>query len=198
MTTDRKRAGTLARALALASCLAILTACASKPIVRTQSAPALDLQKYRSFGFVEHPDTDKAGYTTLTTQFLKDAVTREMLARGYAQSAQPDLLVNFTTGSKDKVEGDSWPDVGLSWGHWSRGWGWGGMWGGRDIRTVTEGSLTIDVVDERQKELLWSGTAKGRVTSRDEDNPQTALDKAVSAIFTQYPRQPLVGKADNS
>jgi hypothetical protein len=72
------------------------------------------------------------------------------------------------------------------------------MWGGRDIRTITEGSLTIDVVDQQHKELIWSGTAKGRVTAGDENNPHTALDKAVSAIFTQYPRQPLVGKADNS
>ncbi len=166
MTTDRKyRARALVRGLAVAGCLAILTACASKPIVRTQSAPALDLQKYQSFGFVEHPDTDKAGYTTLTTRYLKDARHRARCSRGATPRApQPDLLVNFTTGSKDKVEGDSWPDVGLGWGRWSRGWGWGGMWGGRDIRTVTEGSLTIDVVDQQHKELIWSGTAKGRVT----------------------------------
>jgi hypothetical protein len=198
MTTDSKRAQALARGLAIAAALAMLTACASKPVVRTQSAPALDIQKYQSFGFVEHPDTDKAGYTTLITRYLKDAVTREMIARGYTQSTQPDLLVNFTTGSKDKVEGDAWPDVGLGWGRWSRGWGWGGMWGGRDIRTVTEGSLTIDVVDQQHKELIWSGTAKGRVTSRDEDNPQSAIDKAVTAIFTKYPKQPLVGDANNS
>ena len=197
MTTDSKRAQALVRGLAIAGLLA-LTACASKPVVRTQSVPALDIQKYQSFGFVERPDTDKAGYTTLTTRFLKEAVTREMLARGYTRSEQPDLLVNFTTGSKDKVEGDAWPDVGLGWGRWSRGWGWGGMWGGRDIRTVTEGSLTIDVVDQQHKELIWSGTAKGRVTSKDENNPQPAIDKAVNAIFTKYPRQPLVASQNNS
>jgi hypothetical protein len=198
MTTDSKRAQALGRGLAIAACLAILSACASRPIVHAQSAPALDLGKYQSFGFVEHPDTDKAGYTTLVTRYLKDAVTREMTTRGYTQSAQPDLLVNFTTGSKDKVEGDPWPDVGLGWGRWSRGWGWGGIWGGRDIRTVTEGSLTIDVVDQQHKALIWSGTAKGRVTSRDEDNLQSAIDKAVTAIFTRYPKPPLVGEANNS
>jgi uncharacterized protein DUF4136 len=198
MTTESKRAQALLRGLALAGCLAILTACASSPVVRTQSVPDLNIQRYQSFGFVEHPDTDKSGYTTLTTRFLKDAVAREMVARGYTRSdQQPDLLVNFTTASKDKVEGDSWPDVGLGWGRWSRGWGWGGTWGGQDIRTVTEGSLTIDVVDPQHKELIWSGTAKGRVTSRDEDNPQSAIDKAVAAIFTKYPKPPLVAGTDN-
>src|ERR1041385_7546207 len=183
MTTHSKRAQALVRGLAMAGFLAILTACAARPVVRTQSAPALDIQKYQTFGFVERPDTDKAGYTTLTTRYLKDAVTRETVARGYTPSEHQDLLVNFTTSSKDKVEGDPWPEVGLGWGRWSRGWGWGGMWGGRDIRTVTEGSLTIDVVDEQHKELVWSGTAQGRVTSKEEDNPQPAIDKAVAAIF---------------
>ena len=183
------------RGLAIAGLAAVLAACASRPDIRTQSAPALDILKYQSFGFVERPDTDKSGYTTLTTRYLKDAVTREMLARGYTASEQPDLLVNFSIGSKDKVEGSPWPDVGVGWGRWSRGWGWGGTFGGRDIRTVTEGSLTIDVVDQQHKELIWSGTAKGRVTSKAEDNPQPAIDKAVSAIFGKYPKQPLVASA---
>ena len=195
MTTRRTQA--LTRGLAIASMLALLSACATRPTIHTQVSPALDIQKYQTFGFVEHPDTDKAGYTTLITRYLKDAVSREMVARGYTHSDHPDLLVNFTTGSKDKVEGDPWPDVGLGWGRWSRGWGWGGMWGGRDIRTVTEGALTIDVVDEQHKELVWSGTAQGRVTSKEEDNPQPAIDKAVAAIFDKYPKQPLVASAGN-
>jgi hypothetical protein len=176
----------------MAGLVTLLAACASRPEIRTQSAPELNIQKYQSFGFVERPDTDKAGYTTLTTRYLKDAVTRELLSRGYTQSQQPDLLVNFSVGSKDKVEGNSWPDVGVGWGRWSRGWGWGGTLGGRDIRTVTEGSLTIDVVDQQHKELIWSGTAKGRVTSKAENNPQPAINEAVAAIFTKFPKQPLV------
>ena len=195
MTTQSTRAQALVRGLAAATLLTVLAACATKPEIRTQTAPALDILKYQSFGFVERPDTDKAGYTTLTTRYLKDAVTREMLARGYTQSAQPDLLVNFTAGSKDRVEGSPWPDVGVGWGRWSHGWGWGGTFGGRDIRTVTVGSLTVDVVDQQHKELIWSGTAKGNVTSKDENDPQPAFDKAVAAIFAKYPKQPLVASA---
>ncbi len=84
MTTDRKRAWTLARVSTVASCSR------DPDRLRKQAgrshperSSARSSQKYQSFGFVEHPDTDKAGYTTLTTRFPKDAVTREMLARGY-------------------------------------------------------------------------------------------------------------------
>jgi hypothetical protein len=180
------------RGLVMAGFALMLAACASGPQIRTQSAPELDVLKYRTFGFVEHPDTDKSGYTTLTTRFLKEAVAREMQARGYTQSDSPDLLINFSVASRDKVEGSIWPDVGLGWGRWSRGWGWGGTFGGRDIRTVTEGTLTIDVVDPQHRELIWSGTAKGRVTRKAEDDPRPAIEEAVAAIFAKYPRQPLV------
>lgn len=187
----------IARGLLVAGLAITLAACAARPQVRTQSVPALEIQKYQTFGFVEKPDTDKSGYTTIVTRYLKDAVSREMLSRGYTQSDKPDLLVNFSVGSKDKVEGYPWPDVGVGWGRWSRGWGWGGTFGGRDIRTVTEGSLTIDVVDQEHRELIWSGTAKSRVTTKAENNPQSAIDEAVNAIFTKYPKQPLVASASS-
>jgi hypothetical protein len=192
MTIRRSTTRHWTRGLVVAALALVLAACASRPQIRTQSAPALDVLKYHSFGFVERPDTDKAGYTTLNTRFLKEAVSREMLLRGYSQSDTPDLLINFSVDSKDKVEGSSWPDVGLGWGRWSRGWGWGGTFGGRDIRTVTEGSLTIDVVDQQHRELIWSGTAKGRVSPKAENDPQPAIQDAVAAIFAKYPKQPLV------
>ncbi|MEP7247372.1 MAG: DUF4136 domain-containing protein [Gammaproteobacteria bacterium] len=179
--------------LAVALVALTLGACQTRPEVRTQSAPALDVTQYRTFGFVEHLDTDKAGYSTLITRYLKDSVTREMVARGYTQSETPDVAINFTTGEKDKVEGTTGPSLGVGYSRWGyRGFGWGLGYGGRDIRTVTEGSLTIDVVDQSRKELLWTGTASGTLTKKIQNNPQPAIDQAVTAIFAKYPKQPLV------
>lgn len=171
----------------------LLTACQTRPDIRTQSAPELNALQYQTFGFVDHPNTDNASYTTLTTRYLKDAVSREMLARGYTQSDKPDLVINFLVGSKDKVESAPGPAVGVGYGRWGwHGWGYGVGYGGRDVRTVTEGSLTIDVVDHGKSELVWSGTAEGRLTKKVLKNPQPALNDAVSAIFAKYPKQPLV------
>jgi hypothetical protein len=183
-----------ARAATLLVCLAIaLSACQTKPSIRTQSAPELNALSYQTFGFIEHPNTDNAAYTTLTTRYLKEAVGREMLARGYTQSDKPDLVVNFAVGSRDKVESTPGPGVGVGYGRWGwRGWGWGVGYGGRDVRTITEGSLTIDVVDQRKSELVWTGTAEGRLTKKVMQQPQPAIDQAVAAIFAKYPKQPLV------
>src|SRR5262245_19675068 len=180
----------------VASAALLLAACQTRPQIRTQSAPELNVLQYQTFGFVDHPSTDNANYTTLTTRYLKDAVTREMLARGYQQSDKPDLVVNFLVGSKDKVESTPGPAVGVGYGRWGwRNWGYGIGYGGSDVRTVTEGSLTIDVVDHQKSALVWSGTAQGRLTKKALNNPQPAIDDAVSAIFAKYPKQPLVASA---
>jgi Domain of unknown function (DUF4136) len=180
----------------VASAALLLAACQTRPEIRTQSAPELNALQYQTFGFIDHPNTDNANYTTLTTRYLKDAVTREMLARGYKQSDKPDLVINFQVGSKDKVESYPGPAVGVGYGRWGwRNWGWGVGYGGSDVRTITEGSLTIDVVDQQQKALVWSGTAQGRLTKKAMNNPRPAIDAAVSAIFAKYPKQPMVASA---
>src|SRR5215470_16801726 len=122
-TPRRRHSARIAVALMLPLALA-LTACQTQPQVRTQSAPALDVLRYQTFGFVQRPDTDSAGYTTLTTRYLEDAVGREMRARGYTLSEKPDLEVNFSVATKDKVESSP---LGVGYGGWGyRGFGWWG------------------------------------------------------------------------
>jgi hypothetical protein len=106
-------------------------------------------------------------------------------------------VVNFIVGTKDKVESAPGAAVGVGYGRWGyRGFGWGLGYGGRDVRTITEGSLTIDVVDRGQSALIWSGTAAGRLTRKTLNHPQPAIDAAVSAIFAKYPKQPLVANTN--
>jgi hypothetical protein len=199
MTPAHRRAGARQPWISIAcvaSAALFLAACQTRPEIRTQSAPELNALRYQTFGFIDHPSTDNASYTTLTTRYLKDAVTREMLARGYKESDKPDLVINFQVASKDKVESYPGPAVGVGYGRWGwRNFGWGVGYGGSDVRSVTEGSLTIDVVDQQQKALVWSGTAQGRLTKKALNHPQPAIDDAVSAIFAKYPKQPLVASA---
>ena len=171
--------------------LLLLSACASRPEIRTQAAPQFAITSYHTYAFMARPSTDSAGYKTITTQSIEKAVNREMQARGYrhADTGQtPDLLINFTIKTHDKVQ--SYPEAGVGFGYgWGRGrYGWGGAFGPYydDIRTVTDGSLTVDLVDRASNEAVWSGTAIGRITKKSEDNPGKTIDEAVSAIFAHY------------
>ena len=176
------------RLLAAVAVLTVLAACQTHPQIRSQSAPNLDLTRYTTYGFMEKPSTDTAGYTTLTTRYLEEAVSREMASRGYTRSEKPDLLVNFNVATKDKIESRG-PALGAGYGGWGwrRGYAWGASYG-NEIQNYTEGSLTIDLVDRERNELVWSGTAVGRLTKKAQDKPQPAIEEAVDLIFEKYPR----------
>lgn len=191
-----RNALTCIRAAAVMSMGLLMAACASQPTIRTQAAPNVNLAGYHTFAFMAKPGTDQDGYKSLTTQSLERAVGREMLARGYTPvtgGSQPDLLINFNVKTKDKVQGNLGPDVwgGYGWGHpWGYGAGFGFDGYYNDIQTVTEGSLIIDLVDRARNEVVWSGTAVADVTKKVLDNPEPALDHAVTQIFARYPLGP--------
>ncbi|CAG2140230.1 hypothetical protein LMG26411_01807 [Cupriavidus numazuensis] len=185
MELPRSRTAT---AVAVAS--ALLAACASAPDIKTDYNHNTDFSVYRSFGFVQNPGTDRQGYESLTTQYLKTAVQREMTSRGYQYNAQaPDLLVNFNARTQEKVQVTPAPPPMM--GYYGYRGGLYAPWPGygfyNDVYTYTEGTLNIDVVDRKAMKLVWEGVAVGSVDTRDQSNIQQRIDKVVGQIFAKYP-----------
>lgn len=169
----------------LAICFALLCACASGgPQVRAHAAPGFSPSAYRTYGFFPATGTDRAGYSTLLTQYLEAAVAREMQQRGFQRAEQPDLLVNFHLVAQDKVQVTQTPNAYYGW---RRAYAWGGMGYANDVRSFTEGTLNIDLVDRTRNQLVWEGVAVGRITEEKLRNPQPAIDNAVTAVFAQFP-----------
>jgi hypothetical protein len=169
---------------------ALLQGCASKPDIRSDYDRGADFGKYHSFDFVTPLATDKMGYSSLITQQLKTSVAAQMQQRGYQlDSAQPDLLVNFSGKLQDKQEIQS----SASMGYYGYRGGYYGAWPGysNDVYTVnyTMGTLNVDIVDARTKRMVWEGVAIGEVTQKHRENREATIDKAVGGIFAKYPFQ---------
>ncbi len=189
-------------AWAAAALAGLLAGCVAGPEIRTQSAPDLNLALYTTYNYVKQPSTDRGDYRSLTTRDLEDAVDQQMAARGYKKSEQPGLLINFRTTVQNKVEGD-WGPSGWGWGPgWGPGWGFGwgpgwapGWWGPTgpwgfgwgDVETYSEGTLTIDVIDARTHDAIWSGSAVSEVTGETLAHPRASIDRNVAAIFAKFP-----------
>lgn len=173
-----------------AAILLALAACASQaPRITSDAAAGVDLAQYRSFDFLDPLSTDRSGYSTLTTQQLKAAAVRELTARGLRETAvQPDLLVNFTVTTRETLASGGSPRVGVSYGGWSGGHGMGiGVSTGGGARSVTEGTLTIDLVDRARNQLVWTGSASGRLPRDASSRSQSIIDSAVHSILERYP-----------
>lgn len=180
-----------ARTALFACLLTVVAACQSQaPTIRSEAAPGVDFVAYKSFDFMTPLSTDQNGYSTLTTGHLKDAVKRELVLRGYTQTAEkPDILVNFSVSTRESVSSGSSPRVGVSYGGWSGGGhGMGiGMSTGGGVESHTEGTLTIDLVDRAANRLVWTGSAEGRLPRDAASRRQAIIDSAVRAIFAKYP-----------
>jgi hypothetical protein len=74
---------------------------------------------------------------------------------------------------------------GFGWG-----WGWGPGFGmGYSSTFVTpEGSLFIDLLDAKTKELIWQGEGSGYLT-KDVEQKDARIKEFVDKILEQYPPQ---------
>jgi hypothetical protein len=175
------------RAFFLFATLLLLGGCAtSSPDIHIQADPGADFSRYRSFAFFSPLGTDKAGYGSILSLHLREATRRALEARGFRyDETRPDLLVNFNARVEDKTDVVSFPSVGY-YGYRAR---WYGIWNGYDVTTIhyQEGTLNIDLIDARQKQLLWEGVAEGRITAEARKNLKATVESAVDNIFSHYP-----------
>jgi len=179
------------RSLAFTAAAMLLAGCATPgPELRQNSNPAANFGSYRTFGFLSPLATDTAGYQSLLTARLKDATRRGMESKGYVYSeSNPDLLVNFFVNIEDKQDIRTTP--GMTYGGGYYGYR-RGMYGGistTQVETVNykEGTLTIDVVDAKQKVLAWQSTAEGRISREARKDPGPRIDAVVAEMMAPLP-----------
>jgi hypothetical protein len=180
------------KSLALLLLAASFAGCVSGPNLRSDFDQTANFAQYRTFGFVDSPGTDRGGYSTLVTAHFKTAVTREMEARGYVLSPNnPDLLVNFNATSRHQTDVRSTPSMGLGLGYYDYRYGLYSAWPlyASDVETVQYriGTSNIDVVDAKRKQMVWEGVSEGRLTEEMLQNPGSAIDNTVTAMFSKYP-----------
>lgn len=162
----------------IASSVAFLSGCASQPKVTSDYDHSANFTQYHTYGFA----TENAGqYQTLTGKYIQSAIKQQMELRGYQPSATPDLWVYSSTMKENKVQVNDTPvPVGR------RGYaGWGGY--NQSIWSYTEGTLTVDLVDSKKKQLVWRGSASNTLNSDGQPATQTQIQQAVTALFAVYP-----------
>lgn len=145
----------------------------------------VDFTPYKSYAF-HKTGIDKAEISDLDKKRILRAIDETMSAKGFTKSDSPDLLISFFTKEREEVNVNQF---NAGWGY---GWGWGWnpfLWGGNTTVTRhTEGTLYIDIIDARKKELIWQGQGEG-VLTKDRDEKEALIKEFVAKILEQYPPQ---------
>ena len=179
----------------LAAALLALAGCASAPAVRVEYDKSVDFGQYKTFGFFNPLGTDRSGYETVVSQYLKAAARRELEARGLRfDDEAPQLKLNFNARLSEKLRSTAMPGPTFGMGYYGYRGGFYSAWPMYTYETTTstytEGTLNIDVVDAARRQLVWEGVAVGDVNDTSSESIRPRLEQVVAAAFARFPLAP--------
>ncbi len=148
-----------------------------------------DFTNYKTYAFYKK-GIDKIEISDLDKRRILRAIEAELNAKGFVISEDPDLLVNIFTKSREKI--DVYNNNYYGWYPWYYGYGYGyghGYgFGYTNVSSSTEGTLFIDLIDARKKELAWQGIGVGILSyQRSIEKKEARINEFVSRIMTAYP-----------
>lgn len=143
----------------------------------------VDFNQYKSFAFFK-PGIDKADISDLDKKRILRAIEAEMIAKGFTKSDEPDLLVSIFTKTKENINiyQDRYYGYGYGWGWYP--WYWGA--GPNTVSTTSEGTLYIDLIDSKDKELVWQGMGTAAL-AKEVNKKQERINEIVEKILEKYP-----------
>lgn len=152
--------------------------------VNTDYKPGTDFSKYRTFAFREVEDIKN----TILVARIENALANQLTAKGLTRNdASPDLWVVPHPRLSKQTQISTYNS---GWGY---GYGWRGYGAGMGTTTSTVqeipvGTLVVDLVDVKAKELVWRGTASD--TLKESATPEERdknLNAAMAKLFENFP-----------
>ena len=162
--------------------LFVLGSCASVS-VNSDYDKNVDFSQYKTYAYHKN-GIDKVEINDLDKKRILRSIDEVMAAKGFTKSDNPDLLINFFTKAHEEV------NVNQFNSGWGYGWGWG--WnpyfygGSASVYRNTEGTLYIDIIDAKKKEMIWQGQGIGNLT-KDAERKDEVIKEFVTQILAKYP-----------
>jgi hypothetical protein len=167
----------------------VVAACATPIQTGSDHDKAASFSSFHTFAMMqrEHP-----GITNpLVVPRARDAIKQQLENKGFRQADDPsaaDFVVDFTIGSRDRVNVTSYPAPFA--GPWQSGGPWWGSpyWGNNiDVRQYQEGTLAIDIFDGHTHDPVWHGWARKELSRRDIEQSEEPIRRAVAAVLEKFP-----------
>ncbi|WP_282073167.1 DUF4136 domain-containing protein [Polaribacter atrinae] len=164
---------------------ALLTSCNAIKVT-TDYDNKVDFNQYKTFAFYK-PGIDKAEISDIDKKRILRAIESELIAQGFSKSENPDMLVSIFTKSREKVNVQQNNNFGYGYG-----WGWnpwmmGGMNNNINVSQYTEGTLFVDFIDKKKKELVWQGIGTGALKLQNREKKEARIKEFVKEIISRFP-----------
>lgn len=146
---------------------------------RTYDWMAAPSRSQEKLGKVENPIMERR---------VKGAIERDLNAKGFRLEsvADPDFLVTYYPVFKERRFRTA-THIGMGWGH--RPW-WGVHTGTVVSRqhAYTEGTIVVEIVDFKTRQLIWHGAAVGALTGIESpEDAEEAVNREVPRLLANFP-----------
>jgi len=144
--------------------------------VKTDYDHEVNFTQYRTFKWMPFPENAsgrRVQLNSLVDKRIRRAVERELQAKGYEiiETGRADALLAYHVGVQKKVDVTSW-----GYRPWHRR---------VHVHRYKEGSLILDVVDPRMKQLVWRGWATG--IAGELNGSAEKVNEAVQKVLKKFP-----------
>jgi len=183
--------------LLLMPALILASGCASVK-VKTDFDSEYDfstLQTYRwATGKELNPDDVLAKNPLVRKRFVK-SVDNVMAWKRFTllESGDADFVIVMHAGAKERIRVDQTPGaagIGFYGRRYYRGWydpWWGAYGNTTTVSHYTEGTLVIDIVPWKTKELAWRGMGTKTIGEYNSEKQQKCIDAVVTKILNDFP-----------
>jgi hypothetical protein len=147
-----------------------------------------NFSSYKTYSFIVYPES--LPYDRNLSSTAISSIANELESRGFTKSENPDVFIDMKVkiGQKktDVSYGGDYPDM-YGYGYiyiWSTDFSTSSI----NFNTYANGTMFIDIIDARKKQLVWQGRGTAKV---DPDLNSLIREKnvaeTVKKIFTKYP-----------
>lgn len=177
--------------------LAIVTLSVTLPscspwTIKTDLDPDINFAELKTYTVARNTriPNDVLAQEEITRKRLIIAIENELQEKGYtaaSDSSTADLTVLTYAGVKERV---NYSTIGMNYGGYWR-WGGPGIYSTQVVENrYMEGTLHIDIFDNKKKLLAWQGQATGAFSLQQADTPeerQAVANDIVDAILSRFP-----------
>jgi hypothetical protein len=167
---------------------AVISSCSSSLKVTSDYDKAVNFSQYKTFLI----DTFRLNQSISQLNQVRavNAVKAELIKKGMSESSSPDALVHISVILKDMQSMTSNTNY-YGYGGFYRPYAWGGGMGASgyttyNVQNYKEGSLIIDIVDSKTKNLIWEGIGN-KDLDKAPKNPEETIPQAIAMILENYP-----------
>jgi hypothetical protein len=155
--------------------------------------PNLDFSKFKTFAFiggVEQLVRMQLNPDQLNNRIHR-SVTRELTAKGLLEvkpEENPDLVARYWANSQK----DANVATSTNWGVYGPyfGYHWGFAYYSMEASTTHQGTLAIELIDAKGRDLAWRMLASVKIIHTDPDKIWKTADGNIKNAFKGYPPSP--------